>query len=137
MLLKDLVERQERIVSVSPTATVRDASKTMAEANVGCTAVMDADRLIGILTERDLVRSVLAKDLDADQVLVSDVMTTDIVSGKPNDDLGSAARQMRRHHIRHLPVVDRDDTLLGILSIRDLLREEIRDMRDYIAQREG
>jgi CBS domain-containing protein len=137
VLLKDLVAKREKIVSVSPTETVRAAAEAMAAANVGCTAVVTADRLVGILTERDLVRRVLVKERNVDQTQVSEVMTKDVVVGKAADQAGTAARLMRENHIRHLPVVDKKGALLGVLSIRDLLREEIHEMRDYIAQSEG
>lgn len=137
MLLNDLIAKQGQIASVSPTNTARDAAEVMAEAHVGCVAVMEADRLVGILTERDLVRRVIVKNLDVNQVLVSDVMTKDVILGNAKDSLASAAIQMRQTHIRHLPVMDDDGNLLGVVSIRDLLSEEVQDMRDYIAQREG
>ena len=137
MFLKELVANRERIVSVSPVATVRAAAEAMAEANVGCVAVMNANQLVGILTERDLVRRFLIKGLDADRTQVSEIMTKEVVTGKADDHLGTAARLMRAKHVRHLPVVDKKGVLLGVLSIRDLLREEIQDMRDYIGQREG
>ena len=135
-LLKDLVARQERVVSVSPMAAVRDAAKAMAEANVGAVAIMDGGQLIGLFTERDLLRRVLLQNLDVDKVQVSAVMTKDLVTARPDDNAATAAKLMREHHIRHLPVVD-EDTLLGILSIRDLIREEVQELRDYIAQRDG
>ena len=136
-LLKDPVARQERAVSVSPTATVRDAAKAMAEATVGCTAIMDGELLRGMFTERDLLRRVLLKNLNVDQVQVSDVMTREVISAKPDDDVPTAAKLMRGHHIRHLPVIGEDGLVLGVLSIRDLIREEVQEMRDYIARREG
>jgi CBS domain-containing protein len=137
VLLKELVAKRERIVSVGSTATVRAAAEAMTTANVGCTAVLDENRLVGILTERDLVRRVLVKELNIDQTRVSEVMTREVVAGKGDDQIGKAARLMRKHHIRHLPVMDKRGALLGVLSIRDLLREEIQDMRDYIGQSEG
>ncbi len=135
-LLKELVARQHRVVSVSPMAVVRDAAKAMAEANVGCVAVMEGDRLVGLFTERDLLRRVLLQNLDVDKVQMSEVMTKEVVCAKPDDRAHLAAKLMHEHHIRHLPVVD-EDTLLGILSIRDLIREEVQELRDYIAQRDG
>ena len=135
-LLKELVARQERVVSVSPMATVRDAAKAMAEADIGSTAIMEGDRLVGLFTERDLLRRVLLQNLNVDSVQVSEVMTRKLVSAKPDDNVQTAGRLMRQHHIRHLPVMDKD-TLLGILSIRDLIWEEIQELRDYIAQRDG
>ena len=77
--LKDLVGRQERVVFVDESASVRDAAKAMAEANVGCTAIMDGRRLVGLFTERDVLKRVLLLDLKTDSTLVRDVMTRDVV----------------------------------------------------------
>jgi CBS domain-containing protein len=77
--LKDLVGRQERVVFVDENASVRDAAKAMAEANVGCTAIMDGRRLVGLFTERDVLKRVLLLDLKTDATLVRDVMTRDVV----------------------------------------------------------
>ena len=137
MLLKDLIERQDGIISVSPTQTARDAAKVMDKANVGCTAVMEGDNLVGVFTERDLVRRVLVRNLDVDAVKVSEVMTKEIVSGSPNDNLRDSEMRMRQSHIRHLPVLDDGGKILGLLSIRDLLREQTKELREYIALREG
>ncbi len=104
-LLKDLLARQLRIVSVPPTATVLDAAKAMGEANCGSTIVMDGKRPAGIFTERDLMTRVLLQSLDVDQVRVADVMTTDLVVAKPGDSIGAAILLMHKHHIRHLPVM--------------------------------
>lgn len=137
MFLKELVAKRERIVSVSEVDSVRAAVLAMTKANVGCTAVLSGHRLVGILTERDLVRRVLIKGLNIDQTPVSEVMTTKVIVGMADDRTGNAARLMRKNHIRHLPVMDKLGTLLGVISIRDLLREEIQDLHDYIGQAEG
>ncbi len=137
MLLNDLVAKQGNLVSVSPSHTARSAAKTMARGNVGSAAVMENDQIVGIITERDMVRRVIIEHKDLDTMLVSELMTKDVIMGKAKDDLGTAANLMQTHHIRHLPVVDEQNKLLGVLSIRDLLREQNREMRDYIAQTEG
>ena len=137
MLLGELVAKRQRVVSVSPTVTVRTALDTMIEADVGCAAVVDGGKLVGIVTERDLVRRVLAQELQIDETQVLTIMTKAVVSGRAEEPLGKAARLMREHHIRHLPVLDKKGALLGVISIRDLLREEIQDMRDYIGEAEG
>ncbi len=136
-LLKDLLAREPRIVSVPATATVLDAVKAMAEANCGSTIVMDGERPAGIFTERDVMKRVLLQGVDVDQVQVAVVMTADLVVAKPGDSVGTAILLMGKHHIRHLPVMDEGGTVLGVLSIRDLIREEVKEMRDYIAHREG
>ena len=136
-LLGDLLPREPRIVSVRPTATALDAAKVMAEANCGSAIVMDGERPAGIFTERDLMKRVLLQGRDVNQVQVADVMTADLVVANPGDSVGTAILLMRKYHIRHLPVMDEGGTLLGVMSIRDLIREEVKEMRDYITQREG
>ncbi len=136
-LLKDLVNRQRRVVSISAKATVRDAAKAMAEANVGCAAIVQGRRLIGIFTERDVLKRILLRNLDVDEVLVESVMTTAIICAQAEQNARDASVLMRRHHIRHLPVLDREGLLVGVLSIRDLLQDEVEEMRDYIALAEG
>jgi len=137
MILNDLIAKCGPLLSVAPSATVREAADKMVAANVGCTLVLASEKLVGILTERDLVRRVLVKGLDGDEVYVRDVMTRDVVIGKAKDQVELAVRLMTVHHIRHLPVVDRGGSVVGVLSIRNLLREEIQGMRDYIGQSEG
>lgn len=134
--LKDLVGRQERVVFVDDSATVRDAAKAMAEANVGCTAIMDGRRLVGLFTERDVLKRVLLLDLKTDSTLVRDVMTRDVVVAQEEQSVLDAHLLMKRHHIRHLPVLDAQGELTGVLSIRDLLIEEMADLRRYIAMSE-
>lgn len=136
-LLKDLVNRQRRVVSISARATVRDAAKAMAEANVGCAAIVQGRRLIGLFTERDVLKRVLLRNLDVDETVVESVMTTAIVSAQAEQLAGDARLLMQRHHIRHLPVLDAEGLLLGVLSIRDLVQDEVNEMRDYLALSDG
>ncbi len=136
-LLGDLLPREPRIVSVPPTATVLDAAKAMGEANCGSTIVMDGKRPAGIFTERDLMTRVLLEGRDVDQVQVADVMTSDLVVAKPGDSIRSAVLLMHKHHFRHLPVMGKRGALLGVLSFRDLIGEELKEMRDYLARSEG
>ncbi|MDP6940738.1 MAG: CBS domain-containing protein [Planctomycetota bacterium] len=135
--VRSLVGKQKRVVFVEAGATVRDAAKAMAQANVGCTAVMEGSRLAGLFTERDVLKRVLLNDLDVDEVFVSDVMTRDIVTTRADIDIRLARILMREHHIRHLPVLEDDDALLGVLSIRDLVLEEIEEVRRYLHLEEG
>lgn len=136
-LLKDLVNRQRRVVSISAKATVRDAAKAMAEANVGCAAIVQGRRLIGLFTERDVLKRVLLRNLDVDETVVESVMTTAIVCAQAEQRARDASLLMQRHHIRHLPVLDREGLLVGVLSIRDLIQDEVEEMRDYLALADG
>jgi CBS domain-containing protein len=130
--VRDLVGRQERVVFVEPAATVREAAKAMAQSNVGCTAVLEDGRLLGLFTERDVLKRILLKDLNVDEVRVSEVMTREIVTCGPKTDVRLARLLLRDHHIRHLPVVEEDGSLLGVLSIRDLVLEELDELRKYL-----
>lgn len=108
-----------RLVHVEPEATVLTAIRRMAETEVGSVAVCDGSRLVGIFTERDVLR--LAGDSAAlDQVRVADAMTSQVITVSPDADLVSTARLMGERRIRHLPVVE-GENLLGMIGIRDVL----------------
>jgi CBS domain-containing protein len=109
-----------RVVSVGPGETVRVAIARMLEENVGSVAVCEEERLVGIFTERDVLR--LAGDgADFDQLLVRDVMTRMLVTVPPDVDLLDAARLMGEKKIRHLPVLQ-GEHLLGVVGIREVMR---------------
>jgi CBS domain-containing protein len=108
-----------RLVHVEPRATVLEAIRRMSEAGVGSVAVCDGSRLVGIFTERDVLR--LAGETAAlDRVPVAEAMTRDVITVSADADLLSAARLMGERRIRHLPVVE-GENLLGMIGIRDVL----------------
>jgi CBS domain-containing protein len=107
------------VVAVGPAQSLRDAARLMAKHKVGSAVVQDAEQLVGILTERDVLNAVAA-GADPEGVAVQDLMTGDVVTVGPDWDLIEAAREMARHRIRHL-VVYEGGQLLGILSVRDVL----------------
>ena len=108
-----------RLVSVEPDETVSVAVARMNEENVGSVAVCDGPTLVGIFTERDLVRLAGEGNHFAD-VRISEVMTRRPVTVTPDDDILSAAQLMGERRIRHLPVVQ-DGLLLGVIGIRDVM----------------
>jgi CBS domain-containing protein len=108
-----------RLVQVPPDVTVQEAIGRMAEANVGSVAVTEGSRLVGIFTERDVLR-LASERARLDDVKIGDVMTTDLVTVSAEDDIVAAARVMGERRIRHLPVVQ-GENLLGIVGIRDVL----------------
>jgi CBS domain-containing protein len=121
-------------------ATVRDAVQVMTANNVGIVLVLEGERLVGVFSERDVVRRVVDRGLDPDHTPVGDVMTTQIVVGDPDEDYQSAMRKMDQASIRHLLVV-KGPEMLSMISIRDLIRvdvqdkgEEIRYLREYLYQ---
>jgi CBS domain-containing protein len=109
-----------QVVTAKPDETVQAAIQRMLDAKIGSVAVCDGTRLVGIFTERDVLR--LAGDgADFDALAVGEVMTTRLFIVAPEDDVVSAARLMQEKQIRHLPVVQ-DGNLLGILGIREVMR---------------
>ena len=109
-----------RVIAVSPDETVQVAILRMLEGNVGSVAVTAGGRLEGIFTERDVLS--LAGDGSAfGEVRVGDVMTRQVLTVSPDDDVLSAAKLMGERRIRHLPVVE-GGNVLGIVGIRDVMR---------------
>ena len=108
-----------RLVQAEPGESVRVAIRRMCDAGVGSIAVCDGSRLVGILTERDVL-GLAARGLDLDDLLVREAMTERVVTVSPDADIVATARLMGERHIRHLPVVE-GENLLGIVGIRDVL----------------
>jgi CBS domain-containing protein len=120
--------------------TVSEAARLMARENVGIVAVLDGVKLVGVCSERDIVRRVIDRGLDPKRTPVTDAMTTNVVVADENEDYQSAIRKMDQANIRHLPVV-RGDMIVSMLSIRDLMRvdmqrmdEEIKFLQAYLYQ---
>ncbi|HEX6674071.1 MAG TPA: CBS domain-containing protein [Actinomycetes bacterium] len=107
------------VVVVGPEHSVGDAARMMDRHRVGSAVVTDAEELAGILTERDVLRTV-AQGADPEATTVAERMTRDVVTVGPDWDLVEAAGEMARRRIRHL-VVFEGGQLLGVLSVRDVL----------------
>ncbi len=108
-------------VTAPPHSSLRELAELMKERNVGSVIIVnDTGRLLGIVTERDLVRAISEK-VDLDSTLAEHYMSRDLVVAHPEDSLISAAHKMIHHNIRHLPVVDDGEKLVGVISIRDVL----------------
>lgn len=123
---------------VGANETVREVAFYMSERRVGAVAVLDGQRVAGIVSERDIMSKVVAKGLDPAKTKVSEVMSRELLVASPEDSYEDAARKMRQAGIRHLPVVE-GGRLLGMISQRDLLQvdlsakdEEIRWLNAYI-----
>jgi CBS domain-containing protein len=109
-----------RVVSVRPEESVQTAIARMLEENVGSVAVTEGSELVGIFTERDVLR-LAGQGGGLGELRIGDVMTRKLVTVSPDDDALAAARLMSERKIRHIPVVQ-DGNVLGILGIRDVLR---------------
>jgi CBS domain-containing protein len=137
--LAPILQRRSPIVHLfQPEQTVAEAVDAMAQHRVGVVPIVDNERLVGIFSERDLLRRVVAKGRLLDKTLLGDVMTPDPVTASPDEDRQSAIRKMKLVGCRHLPIVV-NHSVIDMLSMRDLLDEElvernreIEALREYI-----
>ena len=128
------------LFTVQRATMVADAVRMMAAHNVGIVSVLEGDKLVGVFSERDVVRRVVDRGVDPARTPVGDVMTTELVVADADEDYQSAMRKMDQANIRHLLVVS-EGRILSMISIRDLMRvhrddqvEEIRYLREYLYQ---
>ncbi|MGD9604302.1 MAG: cyclic nucleotide-binding/CBS domain-containing protein [Gammaproteobacteria bacterium] len=124
---------------VARDATIHALTVALTERNVGAAAVLDGDRLVGIVTERDVIKKVVAPQRDPHQVKVSDLMSSPVITVGRATTLTEAVAIMRDKHIRHLVVVSDTGKVLGILALRyvlyavmDDLERTVGDMTSYI-----
>ena len=120
MKISDIMSRDVQVAR--PEDTLRDAAETMARIDVGSLPICDGRRLLGIVTDRDIVVRGLAKGLGADSG-VTQVMTEGVEYCFEDDDLVEVSDKMAASQIRRIPVVDRDRNLVGIVSLGDVARE--------------
>jgi CBS domain-containing protein len=127
--------------SVPSAATVLDALKYMAEKDIGALLVVDDGQIVGVVSERDFVRSVAEREDCNLPLQVKDYMTTEVITVDPDETVEGCMQIMTNEHIRHLPVV-KDQQLLGMISIGDVMKEminskdsTINSMADYIEGR--
>ena len=111
----------ENPTSCEPQASVAEAAKVMAREDVGPIPVVDGERLVGLVTDRDLVVRVLAQGRDPQVTTVGEVASTDLVTLSPEQDLGEALQLLARHQVRRLPVVE-GGKLVGTVAQADVAR---------------
>jgi CBS domain-containing protein len=121
----DIVKNRD-VFTVQRDQSVLEAVKFMVEKGVGAVAVLNEDRLVGIFSERDLMKRVVAKGLDPQNLKVEQVMTSNLVTAHPNESYEACLAKMRSHGIRHL-VIASGDRLTGVISLRDLMMIDIEE----------
>ena len=124
------------VITIAPAASVFDAIKLMADRAVGSLLVMNGDRLLGIVTERDYARKVILLGRSSDTTKVEQIMSTEIITAAPKQTVGECMSLMTEKRIRHLPVVE-DDRVVGLISIGDLVQAIISDQQQAIEQLEN
>jgi CBS domain-containing protein len=130
-----LEDKGREVWSLSSDASVFDALGLMAERNIGAVVVVDGDRLVGIISERDYARKVVLLDRVSKSTAIADIMTANVVTVTPEATVDHCMTLMTDRRIRHLPVID-DDRLLGVVSIGDVVRAVIAEREYLIAQLE-
>lgn len=130
--------RDRALYYLSPKQSVAEAARYMSERNVGAVCILEGSRLVGILSERDMMKRVIAAHRDPDKARVAEVMTSKPIVVEASDDCENCLKVMKQAGVRHLPVIE-GNKLLGLVSLRDLLQvdlnekeEELRLMQDYI-----
>jgi CBS domain-containing protein len=134
------VIRSRGVVSARPFESALEAASRMTEAKVGALVVLDGDVLVGIFSERDLMTRVVVAHRDPAATPISAVMTRDVVTAEMEDRVDACEDKMRRAGCRHLPVLAHG-RVIGMISMRDLLRDEleeerheVRELRAYLHQ---
>jgi CBS domain-containing protein len=138
-----LMTKSPAIFSVHPDDSIEEALQALAEKNVGVLLVMDGNKLLGIVSERDIVREAAELGVALFGETVQAIMTTDLIIASPDDELGYLINTMTNQRIRHLPVLDGDE-LIGIISIGDVVKAmqakyegELHHLRHYVADQTG
>lgn len=121
------------LITVAPEASVTAAVHLMNQKNIGAVAVLEEGKLVGIFTERDVLRRVIDAGLDADTTLVYEVMTRQLAFVRPTTTVEEALVIVNAKNCRHLPVMQ-DDELIGMLSIRDLTNWVVQGQEHRIAE---
>jgi CBS domain-containing protein len=126
---------EQTVYTVTPSMSVFDAVKTMAEKNIGALLVMKDEQIVGIITERDYARKIVLMGLSSKETPVSDIMISTVLYVGPNQTSEECMALMTDNRVRHLPVLD-NGKLIGLISIGDLVKDIISEQQFTIEQLE-
>lgn len=138
-----LRDKGSGVVTARPTITVGEACRLLVENRIGAIVVVDGDsaspRIVGIFSERDIVRVLAAHGADANRLSISDYMSSNVVTCRPSDTVESLMAVMTNRRVRHLPVLGDGDALIGIITIGDVVKSRldeatmvVESLRDYV-----
>ena len=130
-----LAAKGDDIWSIGPEATVYDAIHLLAEKEIGALIVLQGGDLVGVISERDYARNIILKDKSSKKTLVKDIMTENVITVGPDEDIAECMALMTDKRIRHIPVIS-NDRLIGVLSIGDLVRAVIAEQQSTIVDLE-
>lgn len=130
-----LDEKVKDIYSIEPNQTVYEAIELMSKLGIGALLVLENEKLVGIISERDYARKVILAGRTSREARVRDIMTSNIIVISPTDTVDNCMKLLTKHQIRHLPVVD-GKKLVGMISATDLVRWIISRQSETIEQLE-
>jgi CBS domain-containing protein len=119
MLLKDVMNTE--VARIHPDKTVKYAGQILKAVNIGCVVVVEGDKIVGILTERDIVQKVVTAGLDPDSTRVRDIMSRQVITMNEDESISSAVECMEKHNIKKIPVAN-DGKVIGMVTMTDLLK---------------
>lgn len=131
MKLLEIMRRGSDVVTCSSSDFVTDAAKKMKEHNVGCIFITEQGNLKGILTDRDIALTVVAEGKDPGEVTLRDIMTTTLITGKPDWDLFEATKIMAEKKVRRLPIAS-NGRLEGYVSLSDIAPVIQRELDSFL-----
>ncbi|MDA1050617.1 MAG: CBS domain-containing protein [Planctomycetota bacterium] len=124
MLLKDiLATKGNDILAIEPSATMADAVDKMVAHRCGCLVVCEGESMVGIISERDVLRAISGVSVTLDKIPVEARMTKEVITGTPDQDINDTMGLMTKNHVRHLPVIDKGK-LVGLISIGDVVKAQ-------------
>jgi len=128
-----LAGKSAAILSVTPEVSVYEALELMSNKDISAVLVLEGERLVGIFTERDYARKVALRGRNSKDTRIRDVMTQNLLTVSPSQDVDDVMSIMTENRFRHLPVVDRG-LLVGIVTIGDAVKAVMEEQRQTIAQ---
>ena len=128
---KILDHKGAAVVTCAPTATVLDSARLMNQHGIGGVVVVDAGKVLGIFTERDVLRRVVAAQQDPATTRLLDVMTTPVISCEPGTQVDECRAIVTARRVRHLPVVQ-DGKLVGVITSGDILAHQLREQQEAL-----
>jgi CBS domain-containing protein len=134
--VSSLLRHKGRLIySIAPEAPVLDAIKEMAEHGIGALLVMQGEKLLGMVSERDYARKVILKGRSSSETKVSQIMSSPVLTVRPEQSANECMRIMTDNRVRHLPVLE-GERVVGVLSIGDLVRAVVEEQQQTIEQLE-